>query len=162
VPTEDLGALHEVVVPAAVPLTPQTAGWWLILAALLVSLAAVARWGLLRWRADAYRRAALVELEALRSPLLSKDPAAFSALAALLKRVALQVLPREEVASLSGEAWLRLLDGTWESGSGGLTASARVLTEAPYLPAAALEAIPAGELEATLARVQAWVERHRA
>ena len=57
--------LSEAPVPPAIPWTPQTWGWSL-LAVVIVALLAL--WGIrryLRWRADAYRRAALAELDHL-------------------------------------------------------------------------------------------------
>lgn len=92
----DLSKLHDIVVPDAVPWWPPAPGWWaaLVLAVLLVLVLAVRRFR--HWRANAYRRAALAELDAARS---SDD------IATILRRTALAIAPREEIAGLRGEAW---------------------------------------------------------
>lgn len=92
---EDIMALEPV---SWWPLAP---AWWALIA--IVTLCAVAgSWiGWRRWRTNAYRRAAVRELEALDENACSVP--------ALLKRVALAVWPRTEVASLSGDSWIAFL-----------------------------------------------------
>jgi hypothetical protein len=95
--------LRDIVEPAPVPWWPLAPGWWCLLA--LLGLAAVVgvATGVRRWRADAYRRAALRELRGAETN---------AAIAELLKRVALAAYPRSEVAALSGTAWSRWLAET--------------------------------------------------
>ena len=50
-----------------------------------------------RWRANAYRRAALRELKSLEHP---------AAIAELLRRTALAIAPRPVIAEMTGAAWL--------------------------------------------------------
>ena len=120
-----LSELHDIVLPAQVSAWPPAPGWWMLLAALVVS-AGILTWRVvLRHRALAYRRAALDELRELcaRGEL--------ARLPALLKRVALAVHRRGEVASLSGTHWRRFLDRT--GGPGGFSeAAGRSLSELAY------------------------------
>ncbi|MEM1429139.1 MAG: DUF4381 domain-containing protein [Pseudomonadota bacterium] len=136
--------LIEPPVPPPIPLTPETAGWWLLGALVLTGLAYGA-WRLwLYRRANAYRRAALAELSAA-----GDDPAA---IAAVLRRAALAAFPRETVASATGEAWLAFLRST-----GGFPAQAGpALLGAPYAP-------PRAGGEAALLRKAAdrWIRTHR-
>ncbi len=151
-----LDRLADLSVPAPVSLLPATAAWgWLggLLFALAMLLAV--RLGR-RARARAYRRAAL---RAVRAALRVGDPTAQArALAALLRRTALAAFPREQVAALQGEAWLRFLDlrqgrRAFDSELG------RCLVAAPYMEDPRITA----EQAAALARmVRSWIRRHRA
>jgi len=91
-----LDRLHDLALPPDVPWWPPAPGWY----ALLVLLALAAGW--LAWRrrqhrrADAYRRAALRELAHLQDA---------TAVAELLRRTALAVVPRPVVAGMTGRAW---------------------------------------------------------
>jgi hypothetical protein len=140
-----LDRLAEPLEPAPVSMAPQTAGWTVLTVVLALVLAWLAwRW-VQRWRANAYRRAALAELDAA-----GDDPAA---VADILRRTALVAWPRDRVASLSGADWLRFLDAT--GGGGFLDGPGAALASAPYRSDAAA---PAPGLGALAAR---WVRRHR-
>lgn len=90
--------------PKPIPMTPQTAGWAVLLVCVLGALA-YAGWRFLQhWRRNAYRRAALAALQGA-----GQDAAA---IALILRRSALAAYPRTEVAGLSGEDWLSFLDRT--------------------------------------------------
>lgn len=111
--------------PPPVSMMPQTAGWlWLGLV-----LLALAAWGVNRLaahrRLNAYRRAALRELQAA-----GPDAAA---IAAILRRAALAAFPRAEVAGLTGPDWLDFLDRSY-GGNDFSAGPGRVLTQAPYRP----------------------------
>jgi len=88
--------LRDIAEPAPVPWWPPAVGWWI----LSVILAAFAIWlafrAWRRWQANAYRRAALKELQSATTLV---------EIAEILKRAALCAFPRTEVASLSGDAW---------------------------------------------------------
>jgi hypothetical protein len=141
-----LDRLAEPLEPAPVSMVPQTAGWTVLAVLLALFLAWFAwRW-VKRWRANAYRRAALAELDAA-----GDDPAT---VADILRRTALAAWPRDRVASLSGADWLRFLDATG-GGGGFLDGPGAALASAPYRPGAAA---PASGLGALAAR---WVRRHR-
>lgn len=91
-----LDRLHDLVLPPDVPWWPPAPGWY----ALFVLLALAYAWlALRRWqhrRADAYRRAALRELAGPRDA---------TAVAELLRRTALAVVPRPVVAGMTGRTW---------------------------------------------------------
>jgi hypothetical protein len=105
-----LARLHDIIVPAPIaPWWPLAPGWYL-LAGLLVLLAGLGLWRMLRRRqARRYRVEALSELHALRRR--PADPReAVAGILVLLKRTALAAYPRVQVASLNGAAWWRFLD----------------------------------------------------
>lgn len=91
-----LSKLNDIVIPPEVSMWPLAPGWWFLF--LLVS--ALATWIAYRsyraWQANAYRREALQELETASSP---------ATVVAILRRCALVVAPRSEIAKLTGNAW---------------------------------------------------------
>lgn len=144
----DLFELLDLLEPAPEPVpvawTPQTAGWiWLGLA-VLVAILLVARWLIQRHRKNAYRREALRELDAV-----SGNAAAVSK---LIRRSALAGFPREDVASLHGEAWLSFLAKTYP-GPALQGKTATTLLAAPYRD------VPADKDLVNFARD--WISRHR-
>ena len=132
--------------PASVPMTPETAGWVVLAAALVLALVWLAWRGIRRWRANAYRRAALAELAGA-----GDDPAA---IAPILRRTALAAWPRDEIADLAGGDWLAFLDRT--GGRSGFTdGPGAALATAPFRPEATPSAPGLGDLAAR------WVRDHR-
>jgi hypothetical protein len=130
--------------PAPISMLPQTPGW-LVLGLLVLLLLAWLGW---RWharrRANAYRRAALAELDGA-----GDDPAA---IAEILRRTALAAWRREHVAGLYGDTWLLFLD---RSGGGGFVdGPGKVIAKAPYRGGIA----PVPGLRELAAR---WIRQHR-
>jgi hypothetical protein len=141
-----LDRLAEPPQPPPISMTPQTAGWLVLAAILLVAILWAIYVGIRRWKANAYRRAALAELDAA-----GDDPAA---IAAVVRRTALAAWPRDDVASLTGEAWLAFLDRTGGDGDFS-SASGRAMLSAPYQRAAS-------EPDEGLGRLAGqWIRRHR-
>ena len=85
----DISQLKELSLPAPVSYAPQTWGWWLLLALLVVLALMVGVRRYVQWRRDQYRREALVRLAQLR--VRSDDLNALRELPELLKRVALSM-----------------------------------------------------------------------
>jgi hypothetical protein len=113
-----------------------------------------------RWRANAYRRIALAELERLIARLGhgSRATETLAEIAELLKRVALAAFPRTDVASLTGQRWISWLHQT---GCDAVFPGeiARLLTETVYRPAAA-STVPPEQLQALLDATRQWIQRH--
>ena len=107
-----LNLLRDIVEPPPVSFWPPALGIWIVVALVLLWATVLAIICFLRWRRNAYRRVAMCELKMLEPRLASAETrlVALQELACLLKRVALAAYPRERVASLSGERWLRFLD----------------------------------------------------
>lgn len=91
-----LDNLHDLVIPPSIPWWPPAPGWYALGALLAVAAAWLAWRSWKRWCANGYRRAALRELAN------AQDAAA---IAELLRRTALAIVPRSVVASMSGSAW---------------------------------------------------------
>ena len=155
-----LDKLQEISLPQPVAWTPQTVGWYVLAALAALGLLWLVRAMVRRWAANRYRRAALAELAGIQSQLGGEaGPAnALAEIPALLKRTALAVFPRADVAGLSGEAWLGFLDASagstdFSSGPG------RLLADLPYSPAAASP--PADDVRKLIAVSRRWIRKHR-
>lgn len=92
-----LDLLHDLVAPPDVAWWPPAPGWYVVIAILLLGGILVLARLVSRYRADAYRRAALLELASLEDP---------ASIAELLRRTAMAVAPRATVVQLKGSAWL--------------------------------------------------------
>lgn len=129
--------------PAPVSMMPQTWGW----AVLGLILLALTGWGIRGWlrhrRDNAYRRAAL--------RMLGDCGDAPARIAEILRRTALAAYPRADVASLSGEAWLRFLDNHAKGAD--FVTGGQALALAPYKTVATDPALTR--------RAMDWVRRHR-
>lgn len=93
----------EVVSPAGVDWWPQTTGWVLLALVLLALVVSRAYRRLLHWYRNRYRREAAERLQQLA-------PGSLSGINRLLKLTALAAFPREQVAQLSGEPWVKFLN----------------------------------------------------
>ena len=92
-----LDNLRDLAEPSPVSWWPLAPGWWVVLGllALITGWVVVRTWR--HWRANAYRRAALRELQSAND---------VSQIAEILKRAALVAYPRSDVAALTGPAWI--------------------------------------------------------
>jgi hypothetical protein len=147
----DLSRLADIVAPPQAPWWPPAAGWWILGAGLVAALVILAGLALRRHRRNAYRRAALAELDAIG---LVGDGGGAAAVSAVLKRAALVAYPRAEVARLTGQGWLAFLDRS---------AATRDFADGPAAGLArAVYGAPLGDGAAILAAARRWVKRHRA
>jgi phosphatidylglycerophosphate synthase len=139
-----LDNLRDIVQPSAVSWWPLAPGWWFVIVVVAIAAAVVAFRSWQAWHANAYRRAALHELNTATS---------VAEIAELLKRTALCAYPRGQVASLSGSAWSRWLGQTC-----GTTVPAEV-SEALTL---GVFANANGGITAELTAFAAnWIQRHQ-
>ena len=152
--------LADIVTPRPPGWAPRTWGW----AALAVIVSALAAGALLVWRrrreAERYRVEALEELARLEGRVAQGDTAgALTELPVLLKRVALAVWPRAEVASLSEWRWTDFLAarGAHEVPD----RLANLLREGEYRAPATLAAQSAEDARARLGEARRWIEAHR-
>lgn len=117
-----LARLTEPAQPAPVSMAPETAGWWIAGAIVVIALAFGLWRGWLGWRRNAYRRDALAALDTA-----GQDAAA---IATILRRAALAAFPRRDVAGLSGKDWIAFLHATGRFPD----KAATQLLRAPYAP----------------------------
>jgi len=145
--SDSLQNLQDIVVAAPVSFWPPASGWIVLFCLLILIMIFLLVRAVLRYRRNAYRRAALAELHRAAA-----SPEPLPLLAALLKRTALAAYAREEVANLSGATWI-----SWLTATGG--------REVPAGVAAALQqGVYAGsgaDLQALLDFSESWIRRHR-
>lgn len=150
--------LRDIHLPTPVPWWPPAPGWWLLGIAIAVSAVLLLRW---------LRRAAAHRAGRNAQPLPEEIWRQWRALCAVsessgdtgaqvrelsefLRRVALSLHTRAEVAGLTGEAWLAYLDITL-GGEDFRHGPGRVLINAPY------QRTPAGDLRACLDLCERWL-----
>jgi len=151
---DPVAGLIDIPLPREVSLWPQT---WPARVALVLVCAGiiVAAWRFARtWRANRYRREALRELKQI-TQMPSHELA--MQLSMLVRRTALAAFLREQVAPLSGTAWLAFLDGTssvteFSCGPG------RWLASAPY----ARTEPDDDQRSALIALIRRWIRGHHA
>lgn len=140
--------LRDIHLPAPIGWWPPAPGWWLLLFGIpALLLLSVWLWRFLRRQTP--KKLALREWEAI----VRSDAAAVEKtrqLAILLRRVCLSVYPREEVAGLTGEAWLAFLDAPLKH-KGFSEGVGRLLLDTPYRRDAQLD------VEALAALCREWL-----
>jgi hypothetical protein len=100
-PNASLANLRDIALPGPPPLWPPAPGVWVLLIVIAALVTALAVFWRRRWVDNAYRRAGLALLD---DALTHRD------VNIVLKRVALAVFPRPEVAPLYGTDWASFLD----------------------------------------------------
>ena len=131
-PMESL-PLRDIHLPDPIGWWPLAPGWWGLLV-LLISLIGILVYVIRRRRRVTPIKLALAELAQLEANPDLSTREQLEALSILMRRVALTLYPRDEVAGRVGEDWLNWLDRT-----GGEPAfqqeAGRLLADLPYRPA---------------------------
>jgi hypothetical protein len=132
---EDL-PLRDIHLPDPVGWWPLAPGWW-ALGVVLLALAGLGAWLVYRKNHPTLETLALRELDRLREDAGLDAAERLRRLGTLLRRIGLSGHPREEVAGLTGDNWLRWLDQFLETPrfSQGI---GRLLVDGPYRRAPAV------------------------
>ncbi|WP_146745365.1 DUF4381 domain-containing protein [Dyella jiangningensis] len=156
-PAPSIADLKDIPLPPPVPYTPQTMGWWVLLALVLLVVLWIGALRLRRWWRNRYRRAAQKELAAIEHAMAdpSQRQQALAAVPALVKRTVLTWAPRDTVAPLSGEAWLGYLDRTF-AGERFTRGPGRHLQTLAYGGAD----IASGDTDALMTLLHRWIDDH--
>jgi dihydrodipicolinate synthase/N-acetylneuraminate lyase len=132
---------------------------------LLAVVLAVGAWtALARHRrrvANRYRREALEELVAIEGGIGARESRveALAEVPPLIKRVALAVVSRADAASLTGDAWLAFLDGSY-GGDGFTNGPGRLIPELAYQSAERQEAVSQQQAKELIELVRVWIQSH--
>ena len=153
--SDPLAQLRDIHVPGMIEAWPPAPGWWILTALGALLVIAGLTWLFRYWRANRYRREAMSELvQLLENWYQNEDDHAYlDALQKLLKRAALTNFPREDVASLTGEAWVLFLDRT--SGSHDFSiGEAEALIDGTYRPDISVD------VESLHLVAKSWIRKH--
>jgi hypothetical protein len=142
-----LDHLNEVIVPPPAPFWPPAPGWYVVISLLLLLGLAAGIWAIVRFRRNAYRRAASAELKRIREGAMKLE-----AIASLLKRTALATYPRGQIAGLIGDAWIQWLAET--SGDPVPPEVAAALTRGVYKSPSSTDSV------AVMSFADRWIRRH--
>lgn len=156
---DELKQLQGLPPPAMPSLWPQTWGWAVLMALVAVLIGVTLILWLRRWQANAYRRAALAELDLIqqRCQLYPNDHEPLRDIPELLKRAALSRLGRDApgIARMGGQEWQSLLESMTQSPlSGHLTPN---LTMLAYAQDRELSSV---DKSAVFADCRRWLETH--
>lgn len=157
--------LHDIILPDVVPYIPQTVGWYVLAGIFLVFVA----WSGYRLYQHSvrnrYRKKAFEELARIEGSIKEQGVGGqvrggdLDQIAVLLKRTALAAFPREKVAGLSGDMWLKFLDQ-----SAGITGfqgpAGRILLEVAYGAPSELDDIPESSTRELIVLVRKWINKH--
>jgi hypothetical protein len=156
-PQDPLAALHPLRSPELIGWWPLAPGWWVLIALVILAACALGFFIYRRYRANAYRRQALLQLQALHKQWeTDADVSGYlGALNALLKSVALRAFPGRNVASLSGQPWVDFLSETLPPKS-----SCQAFDD-DFAGAAYRANVPELNFDATYQTSQHWIKQHR-
>lgn len=131
--------LRDIHLPEAIGWWPPAIGWWL-LAIMLLLLIGLTIWLFKRLTRKTAVKTAKKLLAAIKQDKTLDNLQKLRELSALVRRVAVSVAPRAEVAGLTGRAWLAFLDASLKNSpfSAGV---GQLLVDAPY------RKVPPGESE---------------
>ena len=154
--------LNDIVLPEAVNWWPLASGWYVVLGLVLITLAVVIYKGIQRWTNNGYRRAALQQLQLLAEG--SQDPAkrdsCLRQLPVLLKRTALSVYPRIQLASLSRKKWHDFLNSKVSTAS--FDGAACALLDRASYSVGDLSSVDKQASNALLDACKHWLKHHQA
>lgn len=154
--------LNDIILPDAVAWWPLAPGWYFVLGLLLITLAYLIYKWIHRWTNNRYRRAALHQLQLLAEGIQNPDQrnSCLRQLPVLLKRTALSVYPRNQLASLTGKNWHDFLNSKVNTPSFDGTASA-LLDRLSY-SVGDLTSVDSQASDALLKACKHWLIHHQA
>ena len=110
---DPLAQLRDIHLPSEISQWPLAAGWNILILLFITLTIATVFLTYRYWRASHYKREALKELNLIQQAFQNNSSdylATAQALSNLLKRIALTLYPRSNIAPLHGNAWLTRLD----------------------------------------------------
>lgn len=148
-----LSQLKDIQLPA--PVAPALiAPGWIALGVVVLWVSMMILWGYLQYRKKpkvvALKMIKMLEKKYYQNP---QSDTIIPELSEILRRVALCYYPREQVAGLTGRAWLEFLDKTCQTSN--FVQVGEILTSGPY------EKSPSYDCQALFQSVYEWVKQCR-
>jgi hypothetical protein len=153
---DPLAELRNIHLPDPVSSYPTAPGWWLLATLILVCTYLLIRWLIRYWRSNRYRRVGISQLNEIFKQFEANEDAKqyLASFSELLKRLALTIYPREQVASLTGEEWVAFLDRSAKSKAFSMGAG-QVLMYSTYEREASFDVQELHQLGLN------WIRKHR-
>lgn len=153
-PQDPLANLHPLRQPEIIGWWPPAPGWWALLLLVLLALATLVYLLHRRYRRNAYRRRALLQLQGLRNTYQSNHDTShyLGQVNALLKSVALLTYPGNDIAAQHGEAWRTFLNRSLPPGE---------QLQTDFDDAAYRKHAPDIDVDRLHTAAQHWIKRHR-
>ncbi len=153
--------LNDIVLPEALGWWPLASGWYYLFGILLLVVAWFVYVAIRNWNSNRYRRAALHQLRLLAEDIgdSEKRDAALRQVPVLLKRTALSVYPRSQLASLTGKNWLDFLNSKVSTAS--FTDSTAGLLDVLSYSVGDLNTVDTKTADELLSACRYWLEHHQ-
>jgi hypothetical protein len=151
---DPLAALQPLREPEAITWWPLAPGWWLLGFLILAAIAITAHILYSRYQARRYRRLGCAQLKQLHADYRENDDTRgfLSAANALLKSVALQAYPANQVAASHGSEWADFLNNS---------VSGKMLFDASFTAAIYQENVTGFDADAFHGAAEHWIKHHR-
>lgn len=151
--------IDEIMLPDSISWWPTAPGWQVlgVIAALLLIVKASRL--AIRWWRNRYRREVLRQLTSVQRQANNRLQDVVATLPYYMKVTALHAYPRKDVASLSGDNWLRFLDSHYSGPpfSGGI---GEKLLDVAYLPPGQWQ-LTEQESDKLIEMSRRWIAKHR-
>ncbi len=121
--------LKDIHLPEPVSWWPPAMGWWILLI-LIVALVFFSYWLYKRITRSTAIKTAIKILQDIKQDTGLSEEQKLAELSALIRRVAISLFPRKDVAGLTGKRWLEFLDETL--GEPRFSEKGKILTDARY------------------------------
>ena len=151
-----LSSMHEVWLPQALSGWPPGPLVWWVLAMLILYLGNKLWQKYQHWNKNAYRRAAIQQLQRLQHNINEKNLHAWRQLPSLIRQVALVTWPRSKIVPLIGDDWLQFLSQTCAM------PTPAMFTQLAYLSDSALQKLSQPQQQQIITWCQHWITKHEA
>lgn len=150
---QQLTQLRDIYLPQPVSWWPPAPGWYFVALIAMLLITVIASYGYQYYANGRAKRQALLLLDAYNQQYLQDNNSQLisAKISELLRRVALVYFPREQVASLQGEAWLAFLNASGKNIN--FHAVRECLLELPYQSGQEMN------LKPLFARARAWIKQ---